>query len=254
MRNILFAGTAGAGKSTLTASFQNWMSDNGHETVTVNLDPGADVLPYEPDLDIREWVKLEDVMKEYRLGPNGAQVAAADLLALNMDKICEPLLSMDADYALLDTPGQLELFAYRQSGNVIIDRLGNEETMLVFLTEPSLCRTPSGYISSTLLFASVSFRFETAALNVMSKADLISEQEVQRILEWSAQPEMLYDDLLNSSTQTLKNFSLETFRILQELEAYPHMIPVSSEDYEGMEELYSKAQDIFYGGEDLDRR
>ena len=76
--NIFFVGTAGSGKSTLTHTFQSWMNSLGLDAITVNLDPGVDYLMYTPDIDIREWVSLTEIMKTHNLGPNGAQIACAD--------------------------------------------------------------------------------------------------------------------------------------------------------------------------------
>lgn len=254
MKKIVFVGTAGAGKSTLTAAFDEWMHDNGHDCVIMNLDPGAEELAYEPDIDIREWVRLEEVMKDYSLGPNGAQIVASDLLALNMDKVLEPIEKLDADYMLVDTPGQLELFAYRQSGKVVIDRLGTDETVLAFVTEPAICRSPSGFISSSMLFASVNFRFEVPALNIISKVDLIPSEELERILRWAVEEMKLYDDLVDEDLRSAKSLTIELFKALQQVSAYTEMIPISSKERSGMEDVYSKVQDIFFGGEDLDRR
>ncbi len=254
MKKIVFVGTAGAGKTTLTAAFQNWMHDNGYDAVTLNLDPGADKLPYSPDIDIRDWVKLDDVMKEYNLGPNGAQVVAADLLALNMDKVMEPADKLDSDYLLVDTPGQLELFAYRQSGKIVMEKLGPDESILAFITEPAMCRTPTGFVSSAMLFASVNFRFDVPALNILSKSDMIPADELAKIVEWSASESKLYEDLLDSDAMASKVLSVEVFKTLQEISAYSEMIPVSSEDYSGFADIYGKTQGIFHGGEDLDKR
>ncbi|MCL5678567.1 MAG: ATP/GTP-binding protein [Candidatus Thermoplasmatota archaeon] len=254
MRKIMFVGTAGAGKTTLTAAFQNWMHDNGHDAITLNLDPGAEKLPYQPDVDIRDWVKLDEVVKEYGLGPNGAQIAAADMLALNMEKVLEPVEKIDSDYLLVDTPGQLELFAYRQSGNVVLQKLGMDETVIAFVTDPSICKTPSGFVSSALLFASVNFRFDVPALNVLTKIDTITEEELQNIIGWSTSEERLYDDLMESDIRSAKPLSLEIFRALRDVGAYSELIAVSSEDYSGMGDIYAMAQGIFQGGEDLDRR
>lgn len=254
MKKILFVGTAGAGKSTLTAAFDDWMHDNGHDCSIMNLDPGAEELPYEPDIDIREWVRMEDVMRDYSLGPNGAQIVAADLLALNMDKVIEPIEKLDSDYLLVDTPGQLELFAYRQSGKVVVDRLGTDETVLAFVTEPAVCRTPSGFVSSSMLFASVNFRFEVPALNLVSKTDLVPHDELDRIMQWAVEEMRLYDDLVDEDLRSAKALNLEVFKALQQVSAYSEIIPVSSKEMTGMEDVYSKVQDIFYGGEDLDRR
>lgn len=84
---IYFIGTAGSGKSTLAHNFNQWMKLRGLDTIIVNLDPGAENLPYEPDVDIRDWISLEDVMKTYELGPNGAQIACADMIALDITDI-----------------------------------------------------------------------------------------------------------------------------------------------------------------------
>mgnify|MGYP001597699159 CR=1 FL=1 len=78
-RNLYFIGTAGCGKSTMVYAFHEWMDSQGLDTVTVNLDPGAEQLLYSPDIDVRDWIRLSEVMEEHGLGPNGAQVLAADL-------------------------------------------------------------------------------------------------------------------------------------------------------------------------------
>src|SRR4030042_3551056 len=104
-KNLFIVGTAGCGKSTLTNAFLVWLQNQGYDAVTVNLDPGADSLPYDPDVDVRGWIKLNDIMREYGLGPNGAQVAAADLLALNIKKITDVTSQFVSDYVTIDTPG-----------------------------------------------------------------------------------------------------------------------------------------------------
>ena len=65
MVSIFFAGTAGAGKSTLVGTFQRWMDENGYNALTVNLDPGAEVLAFDADVDVREWLVLGQIMEQY---------------------------------------------------------------------------------------------------------------------------------------------------------------------------------------------
>ena len=67
MRFIYFVGTAGSGKSTLVHAYKEWLDYNGIDAITVNLDPGSDMIPYTADIDIREWVNLQEVMDEYNL-------------------------------------------------------------------------------------------------------------------------------------------------------------------------------------------
>src|SRR5688500_17071236 len=120
---VYFIGTAGAGKSTMVAAYDRWAKQHAISTVLVHLDPGAEKLPYTPDVDIRDWVKISEIMEENGLGPNGAQVAAADMIALNLEEVMAELSGFRADQILVDTPGQLELFVFRQSGHNLDSKL-----------------------------------------------------------------------------------------------------------------------------------
>ena len=41
----------------------------------VNLDPAAEDFDFEPDVDIKDLISLDDAMQEMQLGPNGAMIA-----------------------------------------------------------------------------------------------------------------------------------------------------------------------------------
>ena len=78
---VFIVGTAGSGKSRLTEAFGNWLKMSKQDVATVNLDPGVDSLPYSPDIDVRDYVNISELMEKYQLGPNGALIMAADLVA-----------------------------------------------------------------------------------------------------------------------------------------------------------------------------
>ena len=85
---VLFVvGTAGAGKSSLVTSFQRWARFLDIDVLAVNLDPGAERVHYDPEFDVRDLISLSDVMSEYDLGPNGAQILAADLVAAQAEDV-----------------------------------------------------------------------------------------------------------------------------------------------------------------------
>src|SRR5437667_12020832 len=96
-RNLYFLGTAGSGKSTMVCAFQLWMNSQGLDCVTVNLDPGAESLQYSADLDVRDYVNLSEIMEQQDLGPNGAEVAGADMLAMNGRDVAEALETCEPD-------------------------------------------------------------------------------------------------------------------------------------------------------------
>jgi GPN-loop GTPase len=51
----------------------------------VNLDPAAEDLAYEPELDVRELITVDDAMEEMELGPNGALVFCMEYLLDNSE-------------------------------------------------------------------------------------------------------------------------------------------------------------------------
>ena len=81
MNLIFVVGTAGSGKSTLVGAFTRWLELHREDAMAVNLDPGAIVLPYAANVDVRDYIKVETVMEEYGLGPNGGLMLASDMVA-----------------------------------------------------------------------------------------------------------------------------------------------------------------------------
>lgn len=73
---VLVTGPAGAGKSTFSTAFATHLRVSKRTAHIVNLDPAAtgDAFEYQPAIDIRELVTLDDVMGEMNMGPNGGLV------------------------------------------------------------------------------------------------------------------------------------------------------------------------------------
>ncbi len=249
--NIFFVGTAGSGKSSLTYAFQNWMNLEGLDVITVNLDPGVDFLLYTPDIDIREWVSLQQIMTEHKLGPNGAQIACADLIVFNIDRIKKLIDEYKTNYVLFDTPGQTELFTFRHASTRIIETFGLDSSMLLFLIDPFIAQTPSGFISQLLLASTVQFRFKIPIYNVLSKSDMIDQDKLDLIVEWSEDLVKLEDALIEERKETLSHLNLELLKVLNDLNIYKEVNPTSAETKTGMEDIYNSIQQIFQGGEDL---
>jgi len=253
MRFIYFVGTAGSGKSTMVQAYKEWLDHNGIDSIIVNLDPGADVLPYNADIDIREWIDLADVMEEYALGPNGAQIVSADLMAVNIHNLVEALETYKTSYVLVDTPGQLELFAFRNSSQVITETLGKHRSMVAFLMDPMLCRTPNGFISSMMLSSLVQFRLRLPMVSLLSKMDVLKEEELARIMSWFDDSYVLYDDLLANGDDPQNIVGTELVRALENIGVFGEIRPVSAHESAGMEEIYALSQQAFEAGEDVEK-
>jgi hypothetical protein len=232
-------------------AFQRWLQLQGLDCVTVNLDPGAERLPYTPEYDIREWLTLRQVMEEYGLGPNGAQIACADLMAVRIGEIREILDEFKTPYILMDTPGQLELFAFRKSSRHIVESLSGDRSILMFLLDPEVAKAPSGYISQLMLGATVQFRFSLPLMNLVSKSDLLAEGELEKMVSWAQDPYRLQAAAQEELSGPLGQFNIELFRALETVGAFRDITAVSSETLEGIEDVYQAVQNSFFGGEEL---
>ena len=250
MEVTFVTGTAGSGKSLLTGALKNWYTNRGEGAIAVNLDPGVLELPYEPDVDIREKVQLQDVMEDYGLGPNGALILAADLTATKLAEIQDEIDSFKTENVIVDTPGQTELFAFRESGEFIVREMRADSKVLLFLLDPLLASTPSNFLSLALLSASVGLRLSIPKITVLTKRD-IAKDGVKRIAEWSRYAKAFEDAL--STTKDGEQYSLysELFRSIRRLSFGADLYPVSSITQEGMIALVGEMTRIARGGEEF---
>jgi GTPase SAR1 family protein len=248
---VYFIGTAGSGKSTLTYNFKQWMNNRGLDAITVNLDPGADNLSYDPDVDIRDWISLKEIMESYNLGPNGAQIAAADMLALNTTDIKKSIEKFKTDYVLIDTPGQLELFVFREAGKYIIKFLNPERSIIGYILDPALAKTASGFLSQLLLSINTSFRLGHPQINILSKVDLLNEEELDQLKKWVDESEELENAILEEKATIYREMSEGILRLIDEFKVHNQLFPTSKTKFFGIEDIYSQIQLQFEGGEDL---
>src|SRR5713226_9883116 len=132
MKTIIMVGTAGSGKSLLASKIFDYYTRNGAFVGMLNLDPGVENLPYTCDVDVRDYVDLVSIMRQYDLGPNGAMIMASDLIASKIDDLQRDVDNVNPDYLIIDTPGQIELSAYRSSGPFFVQNINVEQKGAIF--------------------------------------------------------------------------------------------------------------------------
>ncbi|MEC9119566.1 MAG: ATP/GTP-binding protein [Candidatus Thermoplasmatota archaeon] len=257
---MFVVGTAGAGKSSLVTAFQRWARFLEIDALTINLDPGAERVHYDPEFDVRDLISLAEVMDRYDLGPNGAQILAADLVAAQADDIMDELEGLSGDMLIIDTPGQVELFAFREASNHLVDVLGQGRAALAFLFDPMLSQTPSGFVSQMLLSNIVQFRLGLPTANYLSKADLLEPEVLEKILEWGERLDVLEADLYEESQNRMTQdtatgqrveFAIAQLRTMQDASIIPGLVPLSSEHEEGLADVLSFVQSVFGGMADM---
>jgi GTPase SAR1 family protein len=249
--NVVFVtGTAGAGKSLLTASLLSWYHEKSQNAISVNLDPGVVALPYEPDVDVRTMIDLQEIMQKYSLGPNGALIFASDLIASKLSEIQDDIDASNADFVVIDTPGQVELFAFRESGPYIAKGLRADSKAVLFLMDSILASSPTNFLSLLLLATSVHLRMELPMLQVLSKTDI--SKNAREIAKWSREPALFEESLSSTKGGDSYTFYTQVFRALKNSSISPGLYPVSGYTRDGFIALVGELSRIATGGEEFE--
>jgi len=244
MYTIFFIGTAGSGKSTLVSALYNWLDDQGYDVGVVNLDPAAEYLPYIPDIDIRNRISARKIMKQFKLGPNASIIAAVDMVVAEAERIKEEMEAIGAPIYLIDTPGQMELFAFRQSGAYLVQKLSDVHSLVVYVADAVYVQSVDGFATTMLLALSSRIRFKKPQVLVVNKVDLLSEEAIANIAQWAEDPDILLESL------ELPKYEKEIIRSVANLGGFIEPIFVSAKTGEGLDKLYYQIQLHYTGGED----
>jgi len=247
-----FVGCAGTGKSTLTGIYRDWLNDQPDiDAIAVNFDPGATSLPYQADVDIRDYIRVEDVIEKYKLGPNGALVVSTDLTINFMNEIKKEINEYRSNHILVDTPGQMELFAFRSSGVYILAMLGGQNSVMNYLVDPNLAKQPSGFVTALYLGVSIQTRFFVPQQYILSKIDLLSEEETETIVEWSSDFDKLENAVNMETKGERRELNTQLVLALKYLDISGELLPISSVENIGIDDLYASISRIALGGEDF---
>ena len=120
-------------------------------------------------------------------------------MASQAEEVFEEIEGLAGDIMVVDTPGQVELFAFREASNHLVQVLGQGRACLIFLFDPLLSSTPSGFVSQ-MLSSIVHFRLGLPTANFLSKSDLLEPDILERILEWGENLDVLEAALYEEST------------------------------------------------------
>ncbi|KAI9758502.1 MAG: ATP binding protein [Lichina confinis] len=190
---VLVMGPAGAGKTTFCSALIEHLRHNRRSCYYINLDPAAEDFTYEPDLDIKDLISLEDVMEEVGLGPNGGLIYCFEFLLENLDFLNEALDSVTEEYLIIiDMPGQIELYTHVPVlPNLVkyLTRTGSLHVNLcaTYLLESSFVIDRAKFFAGTLSAMSAMLMLEIPHVNILSKMDLVkgtmARKELKRYLD-----------------------------------------------------------------------
>ena len=250
VKAVIITGLAGSGKTMLSYSLFEWYHNIKQDVAILNLDPGVTNLPYSPDIDIREYINIWDLMKKYSIGPNGALILGMDMLLDYIERLNHRIGSLNPEILVIDTPGQMEVFAYRVSGKLIVDLFNVDEKLLLFVMDGMFVKDAKNLISNLLVGASVKLRFQIPFLTVLNKIDLLTENEKKNLDKWFKSDKSLYDFLSKHYTYDESEFLLETFNHMKSHRIFTNYIPISAITLDNMDILIQAISRILFKGDE----
>ncbi|MGC8563468.1 MAG: ATP/GTP-binding protein [Fervidicoccaceae archaeon] len=238
---IIIIGPAGSGKTTLTQTLGDWLEYSGIGVSRINLDPAVETLPYVPDFDVRDFINAREIAISRGLGPNGALLVSMDLLYARLGEVAKEIEKIESDYNILDTPGQMELFAYRPTGNLLIERISpKHRTVVLFLIDAIFAARIDSLISMLLLSYSVSIRHKYPQINVITKIDTLDKEQIDDLINIQEDPSIIMERVSEIKGGARREM-IETFASFLSDVGF-NFIPVSSVSEEGLEELFANIQ------------
>ncbi|MEM1541443.1 MAG: ATP/GTP-binding protein [Ignisphaera sp.] len=177
----VFIGPAGSGKSTTVYAYSKWLyREFGYKTYKVNLDPAAIFIPYEHDYDIRIIINIDRISKEYRLGPNGALVKSMDIISSKIDDIIHVFKDIDNQFILIDTPGQMEIFLFRDIAYKLMNSLKKyfRHVVAIFVTDAEVMKRYEDYAFLAIMTVAIQTRLGVDVIPVINKIDIANVDKI----------------------------------------------------------------------------
>ncbi|KAJ3379088.1 hypothetical protein HDU84_007055 [Entophlyctis sp. JEL0112] len=193
---ILCIGMAGSGKSTfmqacmphpscllahlVLSSFRQRLAASIHSRAkspyVINLDPAVGKLPFGCNIDIQDVVNYKHVMQQYALGPNGAIITSLNLFTTKFDQVLDLIAKRESslDYVVVDTPGQIEIFTWSASGQIITDSLASAyPTVLAYVIDTPRSVAPATFVSNMMYALSILYKTKLPMILVFNKCDVV---------------------------------------------------------------------------------
>lgn len=252
MHAVIVLGTAGSGKTTFTANFSRWLRDKLAvvRVCPVNLDPGASNLPYEPSYDVRTLVRVDRLMIEEGLGPNGALVRAAELIAERSDDIASSLTSLSCEYFVIDTPGQVEVFALRPTGRVLCDKLAKSFRLsAIWLGDYEPGRELEDLLSSALLAKIIELKLSIKAIPVLNKSDLWEGDRIDAL--WEAVLKGELNLIEGSLSGTYMEALYELINAVSSFRSPVRVASISAKYFRGFQDVFDMLNEVWCACGDL---
>jgi len=203
---VIFLGMAGSGKTTVCQRVLSELHRRKRTMYAINLDPAVAKVPFGCNIDICDTVDYKGVMKRFDLGPNGAIMTSLNLFATKFDEV---MLNVEkalpsVEYLMVDTPGQIEVFTWSASGQIVTEALASAvPTVLAYVVDTPRTTSPVTFMSNMLYACSIMYKTKLPIILVFNKTDVVSHEFAK---EWMRDFEAFRDALDNHSANNDESY------------------------------------------------
>jgi GTPase SAR1 family protein len=253
----------------------------------INLDPAVHHVPFTPNIDIRDSVNYKEVMKQFNLGPNGGILTSLNLFSTKIDQVigllekrtqppapvkepeqttvefmtsggkekqAAPEQQPQVKHILVDTPGQIEVFVWSASGEILLSSLASTfPTVIAYIIDTPRTTSTSTFMSNMLYACSILYKTKLPMILVFNKTDA---QDAQFAKDWMTDFEAFQSALRNEEEggsfggegtgggsgymgSLLNSMSL----VLEEFYKHLSVVGVSSMTGDGMDDFFKGVQE-----------
>merc|ERR1719394_1355334 len=231
---------AGSGKTTFVQRLTADLYSRGSPPYVLNLDPACREVPYPANIDIRDTVNYKEVMKQYQLGPNGGIVTSLNLFSTKFDQVLKLVSSKKNEFVIIDTPGQIEVFTWSASGNIITEALAAQmPTIVVYVMDSVRSTSPVTFMSNMLYACSILYKYKLPFIVAMNKIDVVNHKYA---LDWMNDFE-IFQAALASETSYASNLAQSMSLALDEFYSQLKAVGVSAMTGEGVDNFISAVRE-----------
>lgn len=229
---VLILGPAGSGKTALVRRLKEY------NTISINLDPASET---KADINIRQWVRTEEVQKKFSLGINGALLKSMEIIAER-----EEWIDGRDEIKVIDTPGQLEIFLYHDYGKKIVQKLCLRDIITgVFVVDATETSSIENYLSLLAQNAIINLRLGIPLLTAINKVDLVDRGKLLSFMRKDALKEML------EGGDALLNLAKGLIEYVEYTSIFQRPLLISAKTGEGIDDLYSAIYEVHCGCGDI---
>ena len=234
-------GMAGSGKTTLMQRINAHIHQYKLPSYIINLDPAVYEIPYEPNIDIRDTINYKNVMKQYKLGPNGGILTCLNLFATKFDQVIGLIdkRQNELEHVFIDTPGQIEVFTWSASGQIITETLAaTYPTILIYVIDTPRCQDPITFMSNMTYACSILYKTKLPFLIVFNKIDI---QNHLFAINWMKSLDD-FEESLSTNRSYMSTLIKSLGNVLDEFYKNIKTVGVSAITGQGMDKLFKQIE------------